>query len=350
MKENTIILFLAFIVFSCKNVPVSKSDYFESVTTELLLKDDFSVRAISIDNKRIWYAANNGKFGFYDLDKKESFQKVIKKDSLLPEFRSIAQNNHSIFVLSVGNPALLYKISKENFEIKLVYQENNEKVFYDSMQFWNDKEGIAFGDPIDNCFSILKTTDSGETWHKIKCDQLPKIISGEGGFAASNTNIIVKENKTWIVSGGKSSRLFYSSNKGKTWEVHNTPIVQGDEMTGIFSADFYDENIGFAVGGNYAVPENKSANKALTIDGGKTWKLMAENSGFGYASCVQFVPNSKGKGLVTVGFSGLQYSSDGGETWKQLSTEKDFHTIRFLDNSTAIAAGKNKIVKVFFKK
>jgi hypothetical protein len=53
----------------------------------------------------------------------------------------------------------------------------------------------------------------------------------------------------------------------------------------------------------------------LTTDGGKHG-IIAENQGFGYASCVQYVPKSNGKGLVSVGFSGLYYSSDGGTSWK----------------------------------
>jgi hypothetical protein len=39
----------------------------------------------------------------------------------------------------------------------------------------------------------------------------------------------------------------------------------------------------------------------LTTDGGKHG-IIAENQGFGYASCVQYVPKSNGKGLVSVGF------------------------------------------------
>jgi hypothetical protein len=34
---------------------------------------------------------------------------------------------------------------------------------------------------------------------------------------------------------------------------------------------------------------DKIFNKARTTDGGKTWKLVAENQGFGYASCVQYI-------------------------------------------------------------
>jgi len=90
-------------------------------------------------------------------------------------------------------------------------------------------------------------------------------------------------------------------------------------------------------------------NKAITTDGGKTWKLVAENQGFGYASCVQFVPNSGGKSLVAVGAQGLFYSHDAGATWQQFLTDPSLYTIRFLDSDTAYAAGKNKIIAIEFK-
>jgi hypothetical protein len=48
---------------------------------------------------------------------------------------------------------------------------------------------------------------------------------------------------------------------------------------------------------------------------------MAENQGFGYASCIQYIPNSDGKSLVSVGVSGLYYSYDSGNSWKQLATD-----------------------------
>jgi photosystem II stability/assembly factor-like uncharacterized protein len=93
-----------------------------------------------------------------------------------------------------------------------------------------------------------------------------------------------------------------------------------------------------------------SGNKAVTDDGGKTWKLISEKSGFGYASCIQYVPNSQAKQLVSIGASGLQYSSDRGENWKQLLKDKSLYTIRFQNDSTAIAAGKNKIIRIRFNK
>lgn len=351
MKKVLCIFLLSVAFTQCKHeIKPEKNHYFSDVIIDTLWQDNFSIRAILIENDKLWYAADKGKYGYYDLTSKEKFQKTISKDTVNPEFRSIAKNSSAIFVMSVGTPGLLYKIAKDGSETKLVYKDDNEKAFYDSMQFWNDKEGIAVGDPIGDCFSLIITRDSGNTWQKIPCEKLPKITEGEAAFAASNTNLIVRNNAAWIVSGGKRARIFYTSDKGNSWEVSTTPIVQGEAMTGIFSADFYDENIGFIVGGNYEKPELNSKNKALTINGGKTWTLIGDNTGFGYASCVQFVPESGGKQLVTVGFSGLQYSSDNGATWKQFSKDKDLYTIRFIDNNMAIAAGKNKIVRIKFKK
>ncbi len=103
---------------------------------------------------QIWYGADNSRFGFYDLDKKEKFEDHIYRDTLKLEFRSIAQTSKDVFLLSVGNPALLYSVSKKTQKVKLVYKEVNPKVFYDSMQFWNDKEGIAI--------CLLYTSDAAD--------------------------------------------------------------------------------------------------------------------------------------------------------------------------------------------
>jgi hypothetical protein len=127
--------------------------------------------------------------------------KAKSKDSLPLEFRSIAQTATSVFLLSVANPALLYQVSKKNLKPRLTYQENN-KSFYDSMKFWNNKEGIAMGDPIADFLSIIVTRDGGNTWNKLPADKLPRTANGEAAFAASNTNIVIKGNNTWIVSGG----------------------------------------------------------------------------------------------------------------------------------------------------
>jgi photosystem II stability/assembly factor-like uncharacterized protein len=346
MKKILFLLVLSMELYSCKSSQVA----FTSVKTTTLLVDKISIRPITISNDKVYYAADKNRVGVIDLKNNSKQEYTIEKDDLKLEFRSIAQTSNSIFVANVGNPVFIYKFSKDLQQKELVYEEHNTKVFYDSMQFWNDQEGIAIGDPIENCLCMLITRDGGATWTKVSCSNLPEVNEGEAAFAASNTNIVIKGECTWIVSGGKKARVFFSSDKGKTWSVYTTPIIQGETMTGIFTADFYNDKIGFISGGNYEKPNQNFGNKALTANGGKTWDLVYENQGFGYASCVQYVPNSNGKQLVSVGANGLYYSSNKGKSWTQLSKDGTLYTIRFVDNHTAIAAGKDKMVKLSFDK
>lgn len=353
MKNALPFLLLLIVLFSCKQentaLVFSNTKVFTSVKIDTLLEEELSIRAILVDSNKIWYAANKGQYGYVDLNTNKRFNGHVTEDTLSLEFRSIAQTKDYVFMLNVGTPALLYRVSKDGSRIKKMYQENHPKAFYDSMQFWNNEEGIAMGDPTDNCLSVLITRDGGVTWNKVSCENLPKVAEGEAAFAASNTNLVIKGSETWMVSGGIKSRVFYSADKGKTWKVFDTPIIQGEAMTGIFTADFYDSKNGFIAGGNYEKLNQNFGNKAITDDGGKSWTLVSEKEGFGYASCVQYMPHSKAEQLVSVGASGLYYSSSAGEKWSKLSDDATLYTIRFVNDSTAIAAGKNKIVRVHFK-
>jgi photosystem II stability/assembly factor-like uncharacterized protein len=333
---------------SCKNeIKKVKPKAFSDVAIETIFQDStLSIRAIELlaDNS-LAFAANNSTFGLYNVKNNTWMTSKQSHDTLNLQFRAVAHTTTDFFMLSVENPALLYKTGDAG-QMELVYKENHEKVFYDAMQFWNDQEGIAIGDPTDDCLSIIITRDGGNTWNKLVCDQLPKIKEGEAAFAASNTNIAIVGNHTWVATGGNVSRVLYSSDKGKTWDVFETPIIQGLPTTGMYSIAFYDEKNGFAIGGDYTKPDDNQSNKIKTTDGGKTWQLVAQGQQPGYSSCVQFVPNSDAKKLIAVG-SGIDYSDNGGLNWKRLSDEP-FHTIRFLNDSVAYAAGKGRISKLKF--
>jgi photosystem II stability/assembly factor-like uncharacterized protein len=320
----------------------------DSVSIQKYDMDSTSIRAIiGIDADNMIFAGSRGDIGVTDDGGKTwEFQYFKYQDSLTPHFRSIAKTSKSIYALSIANPALLYRVSFG--AQKIVYKEEGEKVFYDAMTFLDDKTGIAIGDPIGGCTSIIMTHDGGETWNKIDCSKLPEVKDGEASFAASNTNIAFYKDNIWVVTGGTRARVLKSSDKGETWEIFDTPMIQGDGPQGIYSVDFYDENNGIIIGGNFSKPNENIANKAITKDGGKTWKIVADGKAPNYKSCVQYVPGTKGKEVIAVGKTGVSFSNDGGETWKDISKD-GYYAIQFVDNKTAWLSGHQKIGKLVLK-
>ena len=359
MKKLTTIIVLICLM-SCKQEKPFEPRAINEVEIETIVEDStLSVRALEFNDEYLFYGSADhfGKREFHgenkiDItklewsDKKNHFKNILTYENDTLNFRAISQVKGAVFAISIGNPARLYKMHRKSTKPSLVYTEQNEKVFYDSMDFWNDQEGIAIGDSTDGCLSVIITRDGGNTWNKLSCDDLPKGKEGEGAFAASDTNIAIVGDMTWVAT--TAGRIYYSGDKGMTWEVFDTPIVKDKETEGIYSIDFYDELHGFAIGGDYTTPEENQKNKILTIDGGKTWQLVAQGQEPGYRSCVQYIPNRAGKELVAVGFKGVDYSNDGGHTWKHLSDE-GFYTIRFMNENEAYAAGKGRISKLIFK-
>ena len=338
------IFFLVILAVSCAQES-DMSKVFSKVEIVDLYQDSMSIRAIEIMEGSLAFAGNKGIFGTVDLKTGRVRSGVQAYDSILPEFRAIAHTATDFFMLSAGDPALLYKTG-DSGTMELVYTETGEGVFYDAMDFWNDMEGIAIDDSMDGCLSIIITRDGGQNWTKLPCAKLPPALVGEGAFAASNTNIAIAGDTAWIAT--TRSRIFLTPDKGMRWEVMQTPIIQEKETEGIYSVAFYNSKLGYVVGGDYTRPEGNSGNKSITRDGGSTWELKADAQEPGYKSCVQFVPHSGGQDLVALGFTGISYSSDAGTHWKTLSTEP-FYTLRFLNDSVAYAAGKNRIAKLIFK-
>ncbi len=342
MADTKLFILLFFSILSS----FAQSINYDHISIEEIKIDSSSIRAIyAQQDSSLYYTSSRGTIGLVAPSGKILYEKQIRYDTIRPHFRAIASNGTSIFVLGVESPALLYKF--ENQQASLVYQENHPKVFYDAMAFFDTQNGIAMGDPTDDCLSIITTRDGGKTWQKIPCKNLPITEEGEAAFAASNGNIAISGQHAWLVTGGKRSRVFHTPDMGATWTVVDTPITQGGQMTGIYSVDFYDEKHGIIFGGNWGKPNENTANKAITKDGGKTWKLIADGNGPGYKSCVRYVPNTNGKELVAVGFTGISHSNDGGSTWRKVSND-NYYTIRFVNQGFAWLGGTNKVGKLVF--
>ncbi|MFY0630956.1 MAG: oxidoreductase [Flavobacteriaceae bacterium] len=345
-----ILVLLTVIVFMSSCEQEYKPRTIDSVSIEEFKIDSVSIRAIlPIHKRKLFYADSKGNIGLTTNDGKSwvnsSFIHINTTDTITPNFRSIASNGTSVFALSIGNPALLYKMKMDRSDNHMVYKEEHEKVFYDSMKFFDEQNGIAMGDPTEDCLSVILTKDGGNTWEKVPCDKLPKVVEGEAAFAASNTNIKVLGKTAWIVTGGTKARVFKTIDLGETWEVFETPIIQGDGPQGIYSVDFADENNGIIIGGDYSKPDGNKANKAITKDGGITWNLVADGQNPNYKSCVQYVPDTDGKEVFAVGKTGVSYSNDGGVTWKEVSKD-GYYAIEFVDRNIAWLSGNQKMGKL----
>ena len=340
-KQMNRVVAIFFLLSVCNFYSQSRQVSKKQNKEKILLEIDCSIRALELENdSTCWFAGTNNKFGYTNDFGQTWKENIIKYDTFNLEFRSISVNTNSVFILSVGTPAFLFKVDKNTLNYKLVYKETGEKTFYDSMQFWDDENGIAVGDPTENCMSILLTKNGGNSWNKIECENLPLSKEGEAAFAASNTNISLVNKMAFIVTGGKEANVLVGSEYGKSWKKYKTPIVQGQKMTGIFSIDNLSMDTAVIAGGNWSSKEKKERAMAITKDGGISWRRTENNPG--YISCIQFIP--KTKTLVACSTTGIYYSNDLAESWKKVS-EEPYYTFRISGNGELVYfSGKNKLM------
>jgi hypothetical protein len=146
MKRIFLLIFTFLFLIGC--IQEYQPRNIEKVTIKTIKIDSSSIRAMVVTgHESMYYAASNGTFGFTTNNGVLWHTlKIRYQDSIIPHFRSLAYNGVDYFALSIGNPALLYKIS--NGAASLQYFEEHENVFYDALTFFEDNtHGIAVGDP-----------------------------------------------------------------------------------------------------------------------------------------------------------------------------------------------------------
>jgi photosystem II stability/assembly factor-like uncharacterized protein len=220
----------------------------------------------------------------------------------------------------------------------LVYENTKPEAFIDGIDFWNEKEGICFGDPIMGKMLVLRTNDGGLTWNQSIGQSSTVMVEDEASFAASGTSIrCYGHERVIIATGGALSRLLVSENKGSNWKTLVAPIIQGDFSTGIFSLDFISESEGVIVGGDYKKDTLAIHHVFYTSDGGMNWHFP-EKPTRGYRECVEFVSSTT---AIAVGPSGIDVSYDKGQSWEALSEKKGLHVVRKARNGNLIIVAGN---------
>jgi photosystem II stability/assembly factor-like uncharacterized protein len=250
-----------------------------------------SLRGVSAVSRKVAWAS--GTHGTYlrTTDGGQTWTPAQIPDASALDFRAVvAFSSEEAFLMSAGpgEQSRVYHTTDGGQHWQLQFTNSNPKGFFDSMVFWDTKHGIVLGDPITDekgkrYFELLITED-GQAWQAIPPSQLPEALEGEGAFAASNSCTAIlhppsakgaslPDGNIWFASGGKVARVFHSPDRGRTWEVFNTPILHGPESAGIFSIAFRDSLHGVIAGGDYKHPNDDGPDLAFTEDGGKTWSL-----------------------------------------------------------------------------
>ncbi len=295
------------------------------------VKTTASLRGLSaVNEKVIWASGTNGTV-LRTVDGGATWQVIQVPDAGQPDFRDIeAFDANTAFILSIGNGAAsrIYKTTDGGNTWWLSYQNTNEQAFFDAMAFWDKDHGLAMSDPVSIAgkgrFLILTTDDGGKSWRSIERTAMPEALAGEGGFAASGTCLITQgKRNAFLVSGGNTARVFRSSDRGRTWQVSDTPLRKDGTAAGAFSIAFKDDKVGMIVGGDYQKPDDGAQAAALTQDGGKTWTLLNEQP-YGFRSCVVWADGV----WVAAGTSGTDYMLAAHSPWIGLGRGK-FNSVQF---------------------
>lgn len=337
MKKVSSVLFTVFIAA----IAFAQSPRIEQLTSGTKT----SIRGLSVvTNNVVWASGSNGMVGT-SINGGKDWRWFQVKGFEKTDFRDIeAFDGATAIIMAVDTPAYILRTTDGGYNWKVVYENKKPGMFLDAMEFWNSEAGIVIGDPIDGKIFIARTFDGGLSWKELPEQFKPKAERGEACFAASGTNIrALDRDEAVFITGGTSSNIFIRDQKIKL------PIVQGKETTGANSVAVWDNkkvnggNKMIVVGGDFSADSSSLNNCFYTNNRGKSWKAPKQPP-HGYRSCVEYLTE---KNLITCGTSGVDYSRDGGDTWKPLTTE-GYHVVRKAKDGEAVylAGGNGRIAKL----
>ena len=322
---------------------------------------DVSLRGLSAVNENIIWASGASGTIIRTIDGGKNWSVMIVPGAEKQDFRGIrAFDDKTAVIMSSGKAedgqARIYRTADGGKSWTQVYEQKTPGIFFDAIAFWDRKHGIVLSDPIvpsdassdakESRFALFKTDDGGATWKQVPPAALPPALPNEGGFAASNSCLVVQGNQNvWFATGGATvARVFRSSDQGQTWSVADTPMHPANASSGVFSLAFHDAKNGIAVGGDYAHPESSGLPSVLiTSDGGKTWRSGAPTIPAGmYLSSVAYAPHSRAGSMVAAGIKGLVLASADG-TWAKESDE-NLNAVAYAGPGVIWAVGSKGIV------
>jgi photosystem II stability/assembly factor-like uncharacterized protein len=279
-----------------------------------------SFRSVQTVNARVVWVGGSGGACLRTLDGGQTWQVRAVPGAEALDFRGLAAFDKQTAVLVSAGPAAqgrarIYRTADGGETWQLVFQTQEKGVFLDGVAFWDARNGLVFGDPVDGKWYLLRTRDGGRTWQRIAPENLPPLLPNEAAFAASNSSLIVQGRAAALIASGGAdrTRVFMSADRGERWEAIDTPMP-GGATAGIYGLRFWDARHGVGVGGDFKHEREASDNVMLTGDGGRTWQKATSTDPAGLKEAVIRLPDTA---LLAVGPSGTGISRDSGRSWRQ---------------------------------
>lgn len=297
---------------------------------------DARLRGLSAVSPFVAWASGSKGTILRTVDGGRTWSQVAPAGSSALDFRDIKAFDawHAV-ALSIGNgdSSRVYRTDDGGRTWTQTQTNTDPNAFYDCMAFFDQRHGLIVGDPVGGKFEVLATDNGGRSWNVLPGNGMPAALPGEGGFAASGQCITASgPHDAWIGSGGgATARVFHSTDRGRSWQVVDTPLPSS-QSAGVFAVAFRDPRHGVAVGGDYAAPTTGAA--AVSADGGRRWR---SSSVHGYRSGAAWL---LGDAVIAVGPTGSDLSLNGGRDWRQFDGGS-FDTISCPTPVTCWAAGEH---------
>ena len=327
---------LLLVVFGCGPKPI------DTPATPAVPPPAAGLRGLCVVRDQLAWASGTDATVIRTADGGTTWQTLAVPGAAGLDFRDVeAFGAKTAYLLAAGpgDKSRIYKTTDAGATWELQLTNPDANGFLDALAFWDEAHGLCLGDPVDGRFQLFATSD-GVTWAKLPREGLPRANDGEGAFAASGTCLICRgHSDAWFVTGGKSARVFHSTDRGRSWTAADVPVTHGPESAGCFSIAFRDDKNGVTVGGDYKTPDEAGANAAYTTDGGKTWAPAMTQLPF--RSCVAW----SGKEWVAVGTSG-EHNSPDGRAWNA-NLKENWSSVAFDPSGRGFAVGpKGAVVRL----